>query len=349
MKLLRTLLISAAALFLAGCYDRFTANYSEFPLLSESRNAIVDETGVTDADRAKQLAYLRRLAKQPEPPYTINAGDMLEIVVYNHTDLNIKTTVTPDGFIGMVFIGQIKLAGLTLLEASQKLEEILKVYIKNPKVGVSPIKISSQTASIAGAVTHPGMYGISNGMRLTDLYAQAGGSSTRYFDGQVLDAADLQHSLFIRDGKAIPLDFFKAIEQGDPDHNLQLRKGDYIYIAVRSESMVCLIGEVNTPHKRLWDKNLGLLELLASGGHVKETYWQYAIIIRGGVANPSLYKVDLDAVLQGRAPNVMLEPGDVVYIPKDDMAEYNVFVRKLIPTAQLTNLLLPPVYTWANF
>ena len=102
MKLLRTLLISAAALFLAGCYDRFTANYSECPLLSESRNAIVDETGVTDADRAKQLAYLRRLAKQPEPPYTINAGDMLEIVVYNHTDLNIKTTVTPDGFIGMV-------------------------------------------------------------------------------------------------------------------------------------------------------------------------------------------------------------------------------------------------------
>ena len=67
------------------------------------------------------------------------------------------------------------------------------------------------------------------------------------------------------------------------------------------------------------------------------------------MANPSLYKVDLDAVLQGRAPNVMLEPGDVVYIPKDDMAEYNVFVRKLIPTAQLTNLILSPVYTWANF
>jgi polysaccharide biosynthesis/export protein len=181
------------------------------------------------------------------------------------------------------------------------------------------------------------MYQISNGMRLTDLYARAGGSSIRYYDGQVLDAAELKLSLFIRDGKIISLDFRRAIEKGDPIHNIPIRKGDYVYIAVRSESMVCLIGDVITPHKRLWDNNLGLLQLLTTGGFVKETYWPYVIIIRGGVANPTLYKVDLDAILQGRAPNVMLEPGDVVYVPKDDVSEFNVFVRKIMPSFTLFN------------
>ena len=144
------------------------------------------------------------------------------------------------------------------------------------------------------------------------------------------------------------MDFSRAIEFGDRLNNILLRKGDYIYIAVRSESMVCLIGDVPNPHKRLWDNNLGLLELLTTGGWVNETYWPYAIIIRGGVSNPTMYKVDIDGILHGRKPNVMLEAGDVVYIPKDDISEYNVFVRKILPTAQLVNLLTSPVMWWVN-
>lgn len=339
MRTIPTLCTAAAsALLLAGCYNRFTSNYDEFPTLQESRSAIVDESGFSEQDRARQEAELVRIESEPLPPYTINAGDMVEVRVYNHPDMTLTTTVTPDGYIGMVLVGMARIEGKRLDEASALLEERLREYIRNPKVGISPIKIDSQTATIAGAVARPDMYAISNGMRLTDLYARAGGSSTRYYDGQVLDAADLKYSLFIRDGKIVSLDFFKAIEQGDPRHNITLRKGDYVYIAVRSESMVCLIGEVNNPHKRLWDKNLGLLELLATGGHVKETYWPFVVIIRGGVANPTMYKVDLDAVLQGRSPNVMLEPGDVVYVPKDDISEFNVFIRKIMPSFGLNAL-----------
>ena len=74
----------------------------------------------------------------------------------------------------------------------------------------------------------------------------------------------------------------------------------------------------------------------AKGGKLK-------LIIRGGVANPRLYRVHVDAILSGHAPNVRLEPGDVVYVPKDNASEYNVFVRKLLPTAQLLNLIGYPL------
>ena len=157
----------------SGCYNRWNSNYDEFPDLVSSRNAIVDEAGLSAEDRQRRIQFLEELAAEPEPEYRINAGDFVEIRVYNHDDLSIKTMVTPDGNIGMVFIGQVEVAGLTLQEASDKLESMLARYIKNPEVGISPQEIHSQTASIAGAVTHPGMYTISNGMRLADLFAKA--------------------------------------------------------------------------------------------------------------------------------------------------------------------------------
>ncbi len=344
---------------LAACYpDRWKSNYDSFPDFSDSQDAILDVVGLSDEEKARRDAELRRWNEMPEQPYSINAGDEVRVIVYNHPDLTVDTVVTPDGYIGMVFLGQVKVAGLTLDAAAKKLEEGLAEYVKKPAVGIVPHAISSECVTITGATKTPGMYNISNGMRLADLYAKAGGSAERMFDGQVLDAADLVNSMFARrvkgeDGKehyeVLPIDFRLAIEKGDTDHNVLLRKGDYIYIAVRSESMVCLIGDAMTPHKRLWDNNLGLLELLTTGGWTKETYWSHAILIRGGVANPTIYKIDLDGILAGKKPNVMLAPGDVVYIPKDDISEFNVFVNKLMPTAQLFNMITTPVTLWQVF
>lgn len=344
---------------LSACYsDRWTGNYDSFPDFSESQSAILDETSLSDEEKARRDAVLKTWNEMPEPTYTINAGDEIKIIVYNHKDLTVDTVVTPDGFVGMVFLGQVKIAGLTLAEAAQKLEEGLAQYVKQPAVGIMPMKISSETATIAGGTKSPGVFNISNGMRLADLYALSGGSSERLMDGQVLDVADLVNSIYCRKTKnekgeeeyvILPIDFRKAIELGDPNHNVLLRKGDYVYIGVRSESMVCLIGDAMKPHKRLWDNNLGILELLTTGGWVNETYWSHAILIRGGVANPTIYKVDLDGILCGRKPNVKLAPGDIVYLPKDNISEYNVFVRKLLPTAQLLNLLASPFALWGAF
>ena len=336
-----------AALLLAGCYGRTVSNYDDVPELNARQSAILEKTEISEEDLQKQRATLEQLTREKEDIYTINAGDNIAIVVYNHPDLSVKTIVTPDGNIGMVFVGQIKLAGLTLEQAARSLEQVLSKYIRNPKVGVSPYEIHSETCTIAGAVAKSGMYNISNGMRLADLFAKAGGSAARFYDGQTLDAADLVNSVFVRHGKVIPVDFVKAINTGDHLHNVLLRKGDYVYIAPRDESMVYLIGDVKQPKRMIWNKNLGMLELISMGNWVNETYWHHVIIIRGGIAHPRLYKVDLDGILKGTKSNVLLEAGDIVYVPKDDISEYNVFVRKLLPTGQLMNMLTTPM-TWGS-
>lgn len=347
-KLLVFFAVLAGIVSLSGCYDRYTGNFEDFPDINNLPSGVVDQAGLTDEDKRRQLEFLKKLDEQKEPVYRINAGDKISIRVYNHPDLIMESLVTPDGAIGVMFAGQVQVAGLTLVEASEKIKKIYGKYIKNPELGVFAIDVRSQTATISGAVNNPGMFVISNGMRLADLFAKAGGSAVRDFDDQMLDAADYQNSIIVRNGKILPVNFSLAIERGDRWHNVKLKKGDYIYIAVRSEAMVSIIGSINRPHKRLWDHNLGILELISSGLGLKEQYWQYGVVIRGGMANPRFYRVDIDGILQGRCANVRLQPGDVVYIPHDNVSEYNVFVRKLLPSAQFLSTFTFPALNFIN-
>ena len=345
------LLSAASILYLAGgCYwDRLTWSFGDIEELDEKAQAVIETNKPSPEEEQKRNEILEKLEHELNRPYTINAGDTLAITVYNHDDLSSRTVVTPDGYVGMVLVGQIKLSELTLIEASRRIEKELSKYIRNPKVGISTVAISSETATILGAVNKPGMYNISNGMRVADLFALAGGVSARLYDGQVLDAADFEKSVFMRNGKLVPVDFNLAIKQGIRPHNMLLHKGDYIYVATKDDSMVYTIGDVKSSKRHTYHDGMTLLELIASTGGMNETYWSHVIIIRGGLNNPKMYKVDLDGILCGKKSNVLLQAGDIVYLPHDAISEYNVFIRKLFPTAQLVNMISTPMFWYSKF
>ena len=337
-----------AALFAAGCYsDRMTGNYDDAPEIHdiEEDSAVIEESGRTPEDEARIQQTLEKIAKEDEPAYYLNAGDKIEIRVYDHPDLCVTTLIGPDGAVGFAFMGEVKLGGLTIAEGAECIRKGLAPYVKNPVVSIVILDVESETATIAGSCSKPGVYGISNSTRLADLYAMAGSSASRLFNGVNIDVADLNHSIFVREGEVVPIDFHKAIDKGEKLHNLKLRKGDYVFIAQRMEASVIICGEVAHPHKRLFEPGLGLVEILTTAGWMTESHWKNVIIIRDGLSNPKLYKVDIDGILAGKRRNVLLKAGDIVYVPRDNMAEYNVFVRKLLPTAQLMGLIASPFST----
>ena len=332
----------AALLFTAGCYwDRATGNYDDVFAVNnvEDDSAILEETGREEETEARIRKRLQELADEQEPDYRMNAGDEIEIRVYGHSDLGMVTKIGPDGTVGLAFIGQIRLSGQTISEGAEKIRKGLAPYVKNPVVSITVKNISSETATIVGACGKPGVYGISNGTRLADLYAMAGSSSVRLFNGVDVDVADLDHSYLFRKGELLPVDFNKAINEGDALHNVRIRKGDHVFIGQRLEASITICGEVRNPHKRLYEKGMGLIETLTTAGWMQETHWNHVIIIRDGLTHPKMYKVDVDGILAGKCRNITLKAGDIVYVPKDDISEYNVFVKKLMPTAQLFNLL----------
>ncbi len=329
----------AVFLLLVGCKSA----YSKLP---DASTVLLEESLVTEEDVRARENIMLEINKRPYPDYYIDASDVFTVKVYNNPDLEVTTPVTPDGYIAMMFVGQIKIGGLTIPNAVKRVEEALSAYIKNPVVGVLPQEIHSQTATISGAVSGPGIYSVHGNIKLADLFAKAGGSSKRMFDGKVLDAHDFTNSFFVRDKDIIPVDFSKAIDYGNPLHNIRLQKGDYIYIAARTEKMVSVFGQVQNPRFQMWNAGMGLLQALSNAGGLHDEHWEYAVIMRGGIGNMRFYRADLQAILNGEKPNVPLLAGDIVYIPKDAISGYNVFVRKLLPTAQMVNMLLSPISFW---
>ena len=336
-----------AAALLAGCYfDRLTSKFGDMPELGNIEDdAVIAEATTNDADAARIRMRLMELEMEEDPSYRMNAGDQIEIRVYDHPDLGMTTRIGPDGMIGFAFIGQVKLSGQTIAQGAECIREGLVPYVKNPVVSITILEVQSETATIAGSCAKPGVYGISNSTRLADFYAMAGSSANRLFNGVNVDVADLEHSILVRHGEILPVDFRKAIDSGDILNNVRIRKGDYVFIAQRMEASVIVCGEVKNPHKRLYEPGMGLVETLTAAGWVTETHWSHVIIIRGGLANPHYYKVNIDGIMSGRCHNVKLKAGDIVYVPKDNLSEYNVFVRKLLPTAQLVGLIAQPFST----
>ncbi len=335
--------IAALCAVFAGCYfDRLTSNYdSVFEATNtDDDSAVLDETGGRDEETlARNRKRLMELEMEEEPAYHMNAGDQVEIRVYDHPDLGMTTRIGPDGMVGLAFMGQVKLSGQTIAQGAESIREGLAPYVKNPVVSITILDVQSETATIAGACAKPGVYGISNSTRLADFYAMAGSSAQRLFNGVDVDVADLEHSILVRKGEILPVDFRMAIDKGDMLNNVRIRKGDYVFVAQRMEASVIICGEVNSPHKRLYEPGMGLVETLTAAGWMKETHWKHVIIIRDGLVSPKLYKIDIDGILAGKCRNVSLKAGDIVYVPRDNLSEYNVFVKKLLPTAQLFSLI----------
>ena len=338
-------LLVAVLLVTQGCYlKRLTYNYKNVEELPESFLDYHPEAPEFVAALEEQDYRLRQELEEnaeAQHTYTIDSGDTVGVRIYDHDELSIhETVVTPDGYISLVLIGQVKVAGLTLDQASAEMEKRFAEYIQHPKVGIMPVSISSDSVTIAGAIAKPGMYTLRNEMRLGDLYALAGGGREHLIQGTDMDVADLPAAIFIRNGKRLHVDFTRGIKEGDPLHNIEIHSGDYIYIPDKQQgSNIYVIGDVPHPKPCMWSGNLGLLEALSECGWVSETHWQNAIIIRTEDGEQQMYKVNLDGILQGTRRNPPLKSGDIVYVPKDDLSEYNVFIRKLFPTPQFIRMV----------
>ena len=348
-KLITLIALLAATLLITSCntfYDFDDPYYS----LPEASTEALEATMYTPEQLAERHKRLAEINKMPYPEYTLDAGDEFEIRVYNQPEMNTTTAVTPDGLISMPFVDKkLKVVGLSIPEAKKTIEEALGEYLVRPTISLIPLNLKSQTASITGAVVRGGSYPVSKNTRILDLYAMAEGGATRYINGKELDCWDFPHSVITRNGEQLPIDFALAIEQQDPDNNIQVFKGDRIYIASRAQSMVNVTGEVASPQFQMWNPGMTILQAVSNCGGLKDQSNGIAVIIRGGLDNPQFFKVDVTKIFEGRKLDVPLQPGDNVYVPKDGLSVWNVYISKLMPTGAFINMLVTPFFWYNNF
>ena len=112
--------------------------------------------------------------------YVLGANDLVGVEVFGEEDLRTSGRLNPEGNLSLPLLGSVKLAGLTLTQATARLTELYaKDYLVNPKVNVILVGFAKRRFTVMGQVNRPGSYEMPdespNGIDLLEAVAIAGG------------------------------------------------------------------------------------------------------------------------------------------------------------------------------
>ena len=112
----------------------------------------------------------------PQGDYRLSPGDSIHVFVYQYADLMFQARVAESGEITYPLIGAIKVGGLTLGAAENKIEAALKDggYVQRPQVHIVIDSVGGEV-SVLGQVSRPGPFALTKfGTRLSQVLANAG-------------------------------------------------------------------------------------------------------------------------------------------------------------------------------
>src|SRR5205085_11724104 len=130
------------------------------------------------------------------------------------------------------------------------------------------------------------------------------------------ELADLPHSFLIRQGRILPVNFQRLLNEGDLGQNVYLQPDDFVYLPAARAREVYVLGAVAQPRPVPYTEGLTVAAAVASAyGTVKGAYMGHVAVVRGSLSEPEIAIVDYAGVIRGRAPDMALEPHDIVYVP----------------------------------
>ena len=289
-------------------------------------------------------------------PYTIDKGDVLSIVVWDHPELtsaqsasagsSVDDTVpatsqasaaTPAGFMvdhrGVIqfpYAGMLKLAGMTEDEARSALSQKLAYYITRPDVTLRVQSYRSKRIYIDGEVKTPGMVAINDiPMSLVEALNRAGGT---------LPAADQSRIVIVRDGVSYPVNLLQLLQRGVNPAAIMLTNGDVVRVVSRDESKVFVSGEVMAPKAlTMHNGRLTLNEALGEAGGINPNTGdgrQVYVIRNGSEPRPLVYHLDSGSPTGlALAEEFELKPKDVVYVDATSLTNWSRVVNLILPSA----------------
>ena len=292
---------------------------------------------------------LAQLLVRDPPPYKIDRGDILSIVVWDHPELagqgvaaaaNAAEVASPsapaagfvvdhDGRVQFPFAGVLLLAGLTEEQARSLLTKRLAKYIAQPNVTLRVQAYRSKRVYIDGEVKAPGLQAINDiPMTLTEALNRAGG---------LLPSADQSRIVLERGDARYRIDLRSLVARGINPGNVMLAHGDLVRVHSRDESKVFVSGEVVAPKSlTMHDGRLTLNEALGESGGINPLTGdaRQVYVVRKAAEGTRIYQ--LDARQRGAlamAESFELQPRDLVYVAASPLANWHRNLSMIFPGA----------------
>jgi polysaccharide export outer membrane protein len=309
------------------------------------------------ARRDEVPAEVQALFAAPKT-YTIGAGDVLNIVVWDHPELAItpaggtttaaqggdSTTqsvvgngynVSPQGLIQFPYVGTVKLAGLNEYEARELITERLAKYIKNPQVTVRIQSYRSGRVYLDGEIRSPGLQALNDiPMTLPEAIGRAGGFTA---------TADRASIALSRNGQTTLINLAQLTERGINPSRILLAHGDMVRVLGREEAKVFVLGEVLRPNSQpLRNGRLTLNEALSDSGGVNPISAdprQIFVVRTQNPEKPEIFHLDAQSpVAYALAEGFELKARDVVYVDPVPLVRWNRVISLILPSAQAVNV-----------
>ena len=279
------------------------------------------------------------------PDYRIGPGDLIDVTVWDHPELNAPAgvpsqnaavngqLVSSGGNLFYPYVGTFKVAGMTVEAVRQYLTAHLRHLIQDPQVGVRVIAYGSKRVEVTGEVANPRTITIGN-VPLGVLQAIDA-------TGGLAPGASRRRVILVRNGVRYEIDLAGLLSGSRLVPNPELEPGDIIHVPDQSADQIFMLGAVTQQRPlAMTQDRMTLIQALTDAGGLDATrasgsgvlvFRQPASAKAGTVAD--VYEINMSTpqgvLLAGQFP---LRPRDVVYVQATEFAQYNAVINQLLPT-----------------
>ena len=90
----------------------------------------------------------------------------------------------------------------------------------------------------------------------------------------------MRHSFVMRQGQALPVDFYRLLREGDTSQNIFLQADDFVYVPSASAQQVYVLGAVSFPRAMAYTEGMTLVSAIAGASGASNGGLAYAHLVR---------------------------------------------------------------------
>jgi polysaccharide export outer membrane protein len=247
------------------------------------------------------------------PPMLLEAGDLVEIQVFEIEKFDFKARVDSDGHISVPLVGNIGVRGLDSGTVEKLIAEKLaaREMVYDPHVLVTIVEQPSQIVTVSGQVLHPGVFPALGQQTIQGAIALAGGFTDTASRTVTLIRSSTQQAYVLDLGSNAAKSVAAAIPVFGGDT-----------VVVSTVGVIYVVGAVKTPgvYKLKTSSPTTVIEAVAAaGGAGYEAMLQDAWLIHTQDGTRYLAPLDINQMIKGKASDPALQADDIVFIPTSKM------------------------------
>ena len=266
----------------------------------------------SDFFRTYQSTYMPINEPNLNAEYVLDFGDVLEIQLVGQENYIEEFSINREGTISLPDIGKLKLAGLSLKDASSIIKSRVSSSIIGTEAYVSLSNIRDINVLVSGQAYNPGIYTVSGNSNVLHVLGVAGG---------INEYGSYREINLIRDQKVVEtLDMYDVLITGKYNSKISLKSGDIIFVKPVNK-IVTIDGAIKLPAKYELLDNQNLADVIS-----------YA---NGITTVADLSNVYLDRILDGKVQSlpirnikqfndIIANDGDKIFIRKHSFRSVDI-------------------------